>query len=182
MDWNTHAPISAASQSCCGSSRVILPVSFLQKIFSFFRTWGKWTFSLSQKVCFYHFQLSAQLSPLFLYGLETRAEHVGPGDVILGTEGWEGQHGLHSLEANGGSGGCKLPWGPSPFSLAAVNENITMLSYPPHSVLQVAAPAAEGKQTCTLAAPSCSQFEFNVKESLHKDAKVETRLFTVWAW
>lgn len=43
------------------------------------------------------------------------------------------------------------------FNLAAVNENITMLSYPPRSVLEVvaaAAESAEGKQTYTLAAPS----------------------------
>lgn len=114
--------------------------------------------------------------------METRAEHVGPGDMILGHT--EGQHGLHFLEANIGLGSCKLPWGPSPFNLTAVNENITMLSYPSRPVLEVAATAAEsakGKQTCTLAAPSCSQFAFNMKKSLHKDAKLETRLSTVWA-
>lgn len=185
MNWNTCVPISVTSLSCCGNSRVILPMGFLQEILSFFKTQGKWTFFISWKVYFYHFQLPVQLSPLFLYGIETRAEHLGPGDVILGTERQEGQHGLHSLEANAGSGGCKLPWGMSPFSLAAMNENVTMLSYPPCSVLEVAAPAAEsaeGEQTCTLAAPSCRQFEFNMKKSLHKDAKVETRLSTVWAW
>lgn len=60
--------------------------------------------------------------------METRAEHVGPGDVILGHT--EGQHGLHFLEANMGSGSCKLPWGPSPFNLTGVSENITVLRYP----------------------------------------------------
>lgn len=52
-------------------------------------------------------------------------------------------------------------------------------------MLEVAAPAAvsaEGNQTWTLAASSCNIFEFNVKKSLHRDAEVETRLSTVWAW
>lgn len=58
-------------------------------------------------------------------------------------------------------------------------------SYPPCALLDVAASAresAEGKQTCTLAAPfSCSQFEFNMKKCLHKDAKVGTWLSVVGA-
>jgi len=46
---------------------------------------------------------------MFLYGIETRAERVGPCDVIFGTGGRGGQRGLCSYEANAGSGGCKLP-------------------------------------------------------------------------
>lgn len=106
-----------------------------------------------------------------------KPEHVGPDDVTLGPQGREG-HVCTLLNLMLAPVAASCPEG-HPLSVLLRGMKTFLCSVTMLNLCWRFSLSAEGKQTCTLAAPSCSQFEFNRKRSLHKDAKVETRLYRV---
>lgn len=123
------------------------------------------------KAYFPNFQLLAQLSLLFPYGIGTRTA-----DVILGAQGKEG-HVCSLLNLMLAAVAASYLEG-HPLSVLLRRTKTFLRSVTHLNLCWRFSLSAEGKQAGTWAAPSCSQFELNMKRSLHKDAEVETRLST----